>query len=117
MSSIFRMILAAGALVLTAPAFAEDTTASLRQPAIDACVGGEASADGPGTNACTCMIDKIIADFGDDALPMLKIVAANLQPSQEAEIAALLGITVEEAKVLVKRLDEKMDPVMGACLK
>ena len=64
---------------------------------------------------CGCMVDNIVTVCGGDAVKMLKIVVAGLNPSQTAEIAALLGVSEEEAKAFVQAADEKMDKVQEAC--
>lgn len=115
-----RLVLAGLAAVLLAavpPALAQDTAESLRQPAIDRCTDGMGATDPAAIAPCTCMVDKIIADFGDDTIPMLKILAAGFQPSDEAAIATLLGLSAEDTKTLITRVDEKMDPVIAACMK
>ena len=116
-----RLILAGIAAALFAAAapaaFADDTAASLRQPAIDRCTNGLGATDPATISPCTCLVDKIIADFGEDTIPMLKILAAGYEPSNEAEIATLLGLSAEETKTLITRVDGKMGPVIAACMK
>ena len=115
-----RLILAGVAAVLFAAAgpaaFAEDTLQSLRQPAIDRCTNGLGATDPSTIKPCTCLVDKIITDFGDDALPMLKILAAGYEPANEAEISAMLGLSAEDTKALIGRLNDKMGPVVAACM-
>lgn len=115
-----KLMLAAGfaALAFAAgTARAEDTVESLRQPVIDVCKTqmGDAAPGGDADKACTCMVDAIIKDFDADALSMLKILNAGLNPSQVAEIAALLGLTEEEAKAFIEKADDKMDAVQETC--
>ena len=116
-----RLILASIAAVLlsaaTPVAFAEDTVETLRQPAIDRCTSGLGATDPTTVSPCTCLVDKIIADFGDDKIAMLKILAAGYEPANEAEIAALLGLSGDETKALIARLNDKMGPVVAACMK
>jgi hypothetical protein len=115
-----KFILAAGfaALAAAGAARAEDTVESLRQPVIDVCktqMSGESVA-GDADKVCTCMVDGVIKDFGADALSMLKILNAGLNPSQIAEIAALLGITEEQAKAFVDMADDKMNTLQESCM-
>ena len=99
------------------PALADDV-AALKASALETCkkeMGG-AGANPDVDKVCGCMIDNIVTVYGDDADEMLKIIAANLNPSDTAEIAKLLGITEDEAKAFVTVADEKMDQVMKACM-
>lgn len=105
-------------MAYAAPALADETVDSLKAPAVEACKkevgGGTPSAETD--KLCVCMVDQIVTVFGDDAATMLKIVTANLQPSDTAEIAKLLGVSEEEAKTFVAAADEKMDSVQSACM-
>ena len=111
------------AAALTALAFgglarAEDTVESLKPQALESCKKEVGNGDMPAADVdkvCGCMVDNIVTVFGADAVKMLKIVVAGLNPSQTAEIAALLGISEEEAKAFVQAADEKMDKVQEAC--
>ena len=110
---------AMAALLVVAPARAEDTAASLRQPAIDWCKGSIGD-DAPPKGAeatCTCMIDAIIVSFGDDAPKMLKILIANLNESDITGIAKLLGVTEAEAKAFVEMASAKIEPIQAQCIK
>ncbi len=116
-----KLMLAAGfaALAFAAgTARAEDTVESLRQPVIDVCKTqmGSEEVGGDADKVCTCMVDAIIKDFDADAVSMLKILKAGLNPSQVAEIAALLGITEDQAKAFVDMADDKMDAVQESCM-
>ncbi len=118
MKRLWGMAALAALLTTAAPARAEDTTASLRQPAIDWCkgsVGAEAPPKGADAT-CACFIDGIITSFGDDAVRMLKVLVANLNASQVAEIAKLLDISEEEAKAFVAMANEKIDPIQETCM-
>ena len=119
MKRLIQVGLAAVLFAVAAPAaFAEDTAASLRQPAIDWCkgsIGNEAPPKGADAT-CTCMIDAIIVSFGDDAPKMLKILIANLNESDIAGIAKLLGISEAEAKAFVDMATLKIEPIQGKCM-
>ncbi|BCW88232.1 hypothetical protein sos41_13700 [Alphaproteobacteria bacterium SO-S41] len=117
MKHLFGMA-AVAALLAFAPARAEDTAQSLRQPAIDWCKGSIGD-DAPPKGAdatCTCMIDAIIVSFGDDAVKMLRILIANLNESDIAGIAKLLGISEAEAKAFVDMATLKIEPIQGKCM-
>lgn len=110
---------ALAALCSIGGARAEDTVESLRQPVIDACkasLGSDAPASGPEA-ACTCIIDGIVKDFGGDALSMLKILNAHLNPSQVKEIAALLAISEKDAQAFVEMAEPRIETIQNACLK
>ena len=117
MKTFFAMA-ATAALLTLAPARAEDDAAALRQPAIDWCKTQIANESPPkGIEAtCTCMIDAIIVSFGADAPKMLKILIANLNESDIAGIAKLLGITEEEAASFVEMATAKIEPIQGQCI-
>ncbi len=114
-----RMMIATAlaAFAFVGPALADDIEA-LKGPALETCKkemgGGEANPELD--KVCGCMIDNIVTVYGDDADEMLKIIGANLNPSDTAEIAKLLGITEDEAKAFVKVADEKMDEVQKVCM-
>lgn len=115
-----RLLTASAALLMMAgAAMAEDTVESLRQPTIDVCktsFGSEAPAGSSPDQMCTCLVDGIIKDFGDDAVPMLKVLQAGLNPSQVTEIATLLGLSEADAEAFIKRADAKIDPIQNACM-
>ncbi|BCW88231.1 hypothetical protein sos41_13690 [Alphaproteobacteria bacterium SO-S41] len=115
MNRLIQAAMAVFVLAFGGPAFADDTVAALRQPALDACISGVGTPEAPAL--CSCIVDRIIADFGEDAVAMLKILGAGYQPSQEAEIAKLLGLSPADTKVVIARIDDKMTSVMDACLK
>ncbi|MFT3811568.1 MAG: hypothetical protein QM698_16775 [Micropepsaceae bacterium] len=103
---------------LAVPAQADDTVDSLKSQALETCKkemsGGEANAEVD--KVCGCVVDNIVTAFGEDAPRMLKILGANLNPSDVAEIAKLLGMSEAEAKTFVEAADEKMDTVMDTCM-
>lgn len=114
-----RMFLAAGLAVFTAAgvARAEDTVETLKPQALEACKA-EVGPDAPGgaDKLCGCMVDNIVTVFGDDAASMLKIVVNKLNPSDIPEIAALLGVSEDEAKAFVEKADANMNKVQEACM-
>lgn len=112
------MMVAAAVAMLMMPALAEDTVDTLKPQALETCKKemGDGSPNPELDKMCGCMVDNIVTVFGDDAAKMLKVVAANLNPSDIAEIAKLLGITEDEAKAFVAVADEKMDEVQKACM-
>ena len=112
------MIAAAAAALLMMSARAEDTVDTLKPAALETCKKemGDGTPNAELDKLCGCMVDNIATVFGDDAAKMLKIVAANLNPSDTAEIAKLLGISEDEAKAFVTVADEKMDEVQKACM-
>jgi hypothetical protein len=113
LTGVAALLFAAGA-----PARAEDTAASLRQPAIDWCKGSMGTEAPPGgaEAPCTCMIDGIISSFGDDAVSMLRVLIAGLSDTDITGIAKLLGISEEEAKAFVAMANAKIDPLQDTCM-
>ncbi len=112
-----RFIAAAAfaAFAFAAPALADDTVEGLKTQALETCkkeVGAAPETD----KLCGCMVDNIVTVFGDDAPKMLKILAANLNPSDTAEIAKLLGVSEDDAKTFITAADEKMDKVQDVCV-
>lgn len=112
-----RLMFAAAVAALAAgAAFAEDT-ASLRQPAIESCT---ASAKGTPQEAesaaiCACMIDGVIAKMpAEDAVKILKLFVAN--PTTDAETAAALGVSEDEAKAYLEKQAPALGEAMMACL-
>ena len=114
-----RILVAAAfaAVAFSVSARAEDTVETLKPQAVETCkkLMGDGSANAEVDKMCGCMADNIVTVFGDDAVKMLKILAANLEPSDVAEIAKLLGISEDEAKAFITVADENMDKVMNAC--
>lgn len=109
------MVTAALAAFAFAGAAYADDVEGLKAQAVETCK--KEVGDMPdGDKLCGCMIDNIVTAFGDDAEKMLKVLAANLNPSDTAEIATLLGISEDEAKSFVEAADEKMDKVQEACM-
>jgi len=103
------------ALALCVPAQADDT-ADLKPQAVEACKKSLGTEMPDSDTLCVCMVDTIVNVFGADAATMLKIVIAGFNPSDTAEIAALLEISEDEAKAFVTAADEKMDKVQDACM-
>lgn len=117
---MIRMLLAATALTLGAGlASAQDSVETLRGPVIEKCKadmgGGRAEDAAPAEAFCSCMVDGIIAGFGDDTLPMLKVLNSGLKESDTAGIATLLGISEDEVKAFIARVEAKFDPLNDAC--
>lgn len=115
-----RLMIAAAlaAFAFAGPALAEDTVETLKPQALENCkkmMGGD-TANPETDKMCTCMVDSVVTVFGDDAAKMLKILTTDLNPSDTAEIAKLLGITEAEAEAFVKVADEKMDEVQKTCM-
>lgn len=108
---------AAAALALAGAAYAE-TADDLKPAAVEACKkqAGDGTPNPDVDKLCGCMVDNIVTVFGDDAMSMLKVVTANLNPSDTAEIAKLLGVSEDEAKTWVAGANEKMDKVQEACM-
>lgn len=103
--------------VLSGAARAEETVESLRPAVIEYCsanIGKDAGPSGAEA-ACTCMADGIVTDFGDDALAMMRIINARLDPSQVKEIAALLGITEKQARAFVEMAEPKIEAIQQRC--
>ncbi len=115
-----RILVAAtfAALAFSVSARADDTVDGLKAAAAETCKKemGDGTPNAELDKLCGCMVDSIVTVFGDDAAKMLKVVGANLNPSDTAEIAKLLEITEDEAKAFVTAADEKMDKVQEACL-
>ena len=96
---------------------AAETIESLR-PGVEAyCranIGKDAGPKGADA-ACKCMVDGIVTDFGEDALAMMKIITARLDPSQVKEIARLLGIPEKQARAFVEMAAPKMEAIQTRC--
>jgi hypothetical protein len=109
------VLVAAFAAFLGAVASAE-TTAELRQPAIDACA---AAAAGTGDAAkaegmCVCIINGVITSMpGEDAVKILKIFIAN--PVNDAGIAQALGVSEAEGKAFLASHAETLSKTAIAC--
>ena len=106
------------AIAFSVSAHAEDTVDTLKPQALEACKKevGDGTPNPEMDKLCGCMVDNIVTVFGDDALKMLKVIAAGLSPSQVPEVAAALGISEDEAKAFIASADEKMDKVQEACI-
>ncbi len=96
-------------------AHAEDA-ASLRQPAIDACL---ANSVGQGDLAaladlCACVTDGMIANIpGEDGVKVLKVLIASTRT--EAETAKVLGVTPEEGRAFFDKHLPAMRKAIGDC--
>lgn len=115
-----RFVIAAAfaAMAFSVAARAEDTVDSLKPQTLEACKKevGDGTPNAEVDKLCGCMVDNIVTVFGDDAVKMLKVIAAGLSPSQVPEIAAALGISEADAKAFIEVADQKMDKVQEACM-
>ncbi len=108
-----RFMFAAAVAVLAAGSALAEDAASLRDPAIASCTSSAKGSpqEAQSTQICTCMIDGVIAKMpGDDAVKILKLFIAN--PTTDAETAAALGVSEDEAKAYM----EKQAPVLGEAM-
>lgn len=97
-----------------------ETVEQLRQPVMELCkqrmppdLVPTVGVDG----ACTCMIDGIVAEFGSDALSMLRVIAAGLDPSQIKEIGVLLKLKEADAEKFVEMAQPKIEQIQASCAK
>ena len=112
----FMMTAALAAFAFAGAASAQDIDA-LKAEAVGACKKEMDGAPvGDIDKLCGCMVDNIVTVFGDDADEMLKVVISGHSPGDTAEIAALLGISEEEATAFVKTAEERMSKVQEACV-
>lgn len=104
---------------LSSPVAAEEAVESLRQPAIDHCQAVVAPNPPPSgaAAACSCVVDRIIADFGPDAAKMLKVLIADIRPADVVLAAALLQISEAEARRFLDAAQARMGPIETACVR
>ena len=102
------------------PAAPIETIEELRGPVIETCKSRMPPESAPTVGvagACTCMVDGIIQQFGTDALSMLRIIHAGLDPSQIEEIAALLALKEDDAEKFVEMAQPKIEQIQAGCAK
>ncbi|MFT3811569.1 MAG: hypothetical protein QM698_16780 [Micropepsaceae bacterium] len=110
------MFALAAAAAFAAPALAEETTADLRQAAIDKCVaaGTGAEADQAAT-MCTCLVDGMIEKIpGEDGVKMLKLLIAD--PKSPEEAGAALGVPPADAQAFIEAHMQTVGEVSASCL-
>ena len=97
---------------------AAETAQDLRQPAIEHCQAVVAPNPPPSgaAAACSCVVDRIIADFGPDAAKMLKVLIADIRPADVALAAALLQVSETEARRFLEAAQARMGPIEKACV-